>query len=190
MPQSRRHPLQRVVLIFSGLAFLGGTVFASLSLLGGQPGAQYGDSAPASVNPETGEVEDQLTAIEAGYASVLEREPENLTALQGLVQARVEMGKLEEALEPLKTIQTLEPENSQVIQAIAAIHLQLQQVPEAIGHMEQLLELDPDNTELQTQIEDLKTFVETGELPESLLPPQESDDAESPTSEPAEPSEE
>ncbi|NEO83886.1 MAG: tetratricopeptide repeat protein [Spirulina sp. SIO3F2] len=189
MPQSR-HPLQRVILIFSGLAFLGGTVFASLSLLGEQPGTQHGGGGyPAAAgggDPEAGEVQDQLTAIEEGYAAVLEREPENLTALQGLVQARVEMGKLEEALEPLKTLQSIDPENPQVLQAIAAISIQLQQFPEAVESLEQLTELQPDNAELQTQLEALKTFVETGELPEL---PTESEHSASPDATDAAPSE-
>lgn len=168
MPKTNNSPVKRIILIFAGLAFLGGTVLTSLSFLQGEQTGQRGGGYPTAEGEAS--VEERLTAIEEGYTAVLEREPENLTALQGLVQARVEMGKLEEALEPLTSLQELNPDDLQVLQAIAAINLQLQKFPEALEPLETLAELQPENEDLQTQLSALKQIIETGEIPTVLEP--------------------
>lgn len=54
--------------------------------------------------------QDNLEARAIGYESVLEREPENATALQGLIEIRLEQGKLEEALPPLERLARSHPQ--------------------------------------------------------------------------------
>ncbi|NEO84656.1 MAG: tetratricopeptide repeat protein [Spirulina sp. SIO3F2] len=50
-----------------------------------------------------------LTKQAQGFELVLEREPDNLTALQGLVEVRLEQGQLQEAMPPLERLATLAP---------------------------------------------------------------------------------
>jgi tetratricopeptide (TPR) repeat protein len=172
MSKSRGH-VQRIILIFAGLAFLGGTVLTSLSLIQGN-NERPNDGAPTAEGEvptdEDAALQEQLQQQEAGYAAVLEREPENPIALQGLVQARVGLGKLEESLEPLEKLAELQPENPEVVQAIAAIHIQLQQYEEAIPPLERLIELQPENEELKQQLAALQQIIEMGGVPAPTQP--------------------
>ena len=54
-------------------------------------------------------VEEQLQKIARGYEGVLEREPENVTALEGLVKVWLEMGYRKGAIAPLEKVVGLYP---------------------------------------------------------------------------------
>lgn len=53
-----------------------------------------------------------LRSQEAGYEIVLEREPENRSALEGLVEVRIELNEMQGALEALDKLIELDPDNS------------------------------------------------------------------------------
>jgi len=62
-------------------------------------------------NPDTPSIEQQLQSTEAGYKKVLEREPENIFALQGLVETRLQMNDFAGSIAPLEKLIELDPEN-------------------------------------------------------------------------------
>ncbi|MGB0562533.1 MAG: tetratricopeptide repeat protein [Spirulinaceae cyanobacterium] len=159
---------QRILVILGGVAFLGGTVLTSLSFLGGDRSTQgsSGDPTEATDTAPSEEQQQQLVEMEEGYLAVLEREPENFTALQGLVQARVGMGNLEEALEPLEKLNELSPDDPQVLQAIAAINSELGQFPEALAFLEQLNEVSPEDPEILQAIAGIHIRLE--QIPEAI----------------------
>ncbi len=115
--KSNKKTLQRIFVLVSGFAFLGST---GLILL--QSAFDKSESAPT---PQTVSREEQLEARANGYEKVLEREPENPIALQGLVEIRLEMNDLEGAIEPLEELVKLYPEQQQYQAILAAIKQQL-----------------------------------------------------------------
>lgn len=123
MPNSSaKKPFQRIVVIVSGLAFLATMTIAGFSFR--QPSSSEQSNATGNLAAD-----EQLQSIVKGYETVLEREPDNPTAKQGLEQA-------------LKTL--------------VATQIQAQNLDKAIPPMEKLVELVPDNSEYQSILEQMK----------------------------------
>lgn len=102
-------PIQRIFIILSTLAFVGSTVFGFVSLFSGAFQQPQQDAKIAEVKSR----ETQLQAQERGYESVLQREPENQIALQGLVQIRLQKNDLPGAVEPMEKLVKLNPEKAE-----------------------------------------------------------------------------
>ena len=101
----RRKKLQKVILFISTAAFLG--------MMSSGLGAMFRSNSQSSeVNQaeEVATIVSQLERQEQGYQSVLQREPENQTALEGLVMVRLQQNKLEEAIAPLEKLVSLYPD--------------------------------------------------------------------------------
>lgn len=103
-----------VVLVI--IAFLG---FSLSPLLGGLLEANQNNSQPTPSPTQTSvaEQEAEMLAQARGYELVLQREPNNQTALQGLLQVRLELiqsgkGKIEEVIPPLEKLSELNPGNT------------------------------------------------------------------------------
>jgi len=101
----------------AAIAFFGTTISTVANLY--RSALQSGQETAAEEVPSAADQLNALEAQEKGYLIVLEREPENQTALEGLVQTRLEMGNLEEAISPLETLVSLHPDR-QDYQAILA----------------------------------------------------------------------
>ncbi|MEM6835822.1 MAG: tetratricopeptide repeat protein [Cyanobacteria bacterium P01_C01_bin.120] len=67
------------------------------------------NGGPAGAADAQAELEDRAR----GYELVLEREPNNQTAIEGLVEARIQLGDLEGVIEPLEKLAELNPETSE-----------------------------------------------------------------------------
>ncbi|AMW27582.1 tetratricopeptide repeat protein [Arthrospira platensis] len=101
----RRKKLQKVMMFISTAAFLG--------MMSSGLGAMFRSNSQSSeVNQaeEAATIISQLERQERGYQSVLQREPENQTALEGLVMVRLEQNQLEEAIAPLEKLVNLYPD--------------------------------------------------------------------------------
>ena len=103
-----------VVLVI--IAFLG---FSLSPLLGGLLEANQQNSQPTPSPNQTSvaDKEADLLAQARGYELVLQREPDNLTALQGLLQVKLELiqsgkGNIEEVIPPLEKLSELNPSNT------------------------------------------------------------------------------
>lgn len=118
-----RKQLQRLVILIFGLAFIGSTGFAIVGSLFNRNNTTT-DPATNTVAPSVAE---QLEAQARGYAKVLEREPENETALSGLVQTSLQTGDLEAAIPPLQKLIELYPEDTQLTNLLTEIEAQLAQ---------------------------------------------------------------
>ncbi|MBO1346257.1 MAG: tetratricopeptide repeat protein [Hormoscilla sp. GUM202] len=94
----------RVLAIVGGGAFIGSTVFAITSV--------FRDALTQPVSSETTEptIEERLATQERGYEKVLQREPQNQVALEGLVFVRLQMQDARGAIRPLSKLVQLFPE--------------------------------------------------------------------------------
>ncbi|MCW8984918.1 MAG: tetratricopeptide repeat protein, partial [Thermoanaerobaculales bacterium] len=87
-------------------------------------------------------VEGQFVEAVAGVRSVLERDPENLSALRDLSRGLLNMGQLDEAAEVAATASALAPWSTQALQVEADIEYRRGHDERALELIDQSLELD------------------------------------------------
>ena len=92
---------QQIILVASAAFFFGSTAASLVQLL------RSGGSEPsvAAANPDSA-----LQQAVQGYETVLKREPNNQTALEGLMRSRMEMNDPKGAAEPLAQLIKLNPQ--------------------------------------------------------------------------------
>lgn len=118
-----RKQIQRILIVIFGLAFVGSTGFVIVdSLFASQNTANSSNSATTTNQSSANE---QLKAQAQGYAKVLEREPENPTALTGLLQTSLQMGDLRTAIAPLKKLIKLYPDSPELADLLGKIEAEL-----------------------------------------------------------------
>lgn len=119
--KSTKSPLIRVITIVSASFFLLSTLFLFLRLVF-VPSPPPQGNLPSS---ESQSVDTGLEAQAAGYESVLEREPENVTALQGLIEVRLQLNDLAGAIPPLQKLIEIYPEDQGLKALLATIEQEL-----------------------------------------------------------------
>ncbi|MTF38621.1 tetratricopeptide repeat protein [Cyanobacterium aponinum] len=107
--------LRRVLVILSGLSFFSFSIFGVVKMLkspsnANQPQQQETDSAQAILEKEA-----------QGYKLVLQREPDNIFALEKLVQIYLSGGDLASALPLMEKLVSLQPENQSYQEALSFI---------------------------------------------------------------------
>ncbi len=117
---SRRKRFLRIFTVISAISFLGSTGFSLIRMLANP-------AQPIQVSTQAEDLTQQLQAQVRGYEMVLQREPENQSALQGLVEIRLQMKDFEGTIEPLETLVRLNPEQEQYKTLLATIKQQVEQ---------------------------------------------------------------
>jgi cytochrome c-type biogenesis protein CcmH/NrfG len=95
--ETNSRKLSRVITLVLGLGFAGSTLAIALSSVF----SQSNSSNVAATDPDAAPTEEQIKLQVTGYEKVLEREPKNVTALEGLAQIYIQTN-------PKKAIPTLE----------------------------------------------------------------------------------
>ena len=98
---------KQIVTYISAIAFGGSTVFGLFKMISSSV------NPPAPTPIETAEVSpaNRSQAMEKGYLKVLSREPNNVTALEGLVNVKLEQGDQKGAIGYLEKLIQLYPDN-------------------------------------------------------------------------------
>lgn len=92
--------IKQIFAIVSMAGFAGSTIFGMVSLFSSGLSSQHQQKQAAVVVSQ----ESLLAAKERGYVGVLQREPQNVTALEGLANVRLEMDDKVGAIEPLEKL--------------------------------------------------------------------------------------
>lgn len=190
---NRRKIFTLIVLVIGIVPFL---VISLAPLVGSI--FQTGPTAPISTPSPTGQAANSVKKYEAeetGYQAVLEREPDNVAALEGLINARLQLIGLGQRpvdviIAPLERLTTLNPAEPQYAVLLAQAQEQIDQPEVAARTYETVLEKHPNNInalrglaqlELKQDrpeaaiglvngaIQSLKTAPETPESRENLL---------------------
>jgi cytochrome c-type biogenesis protein CcmH/NrfG len=110
-------PIQRILVILSALSFAGSTVFGMIALWNSSAQDSKDTAKTAAASKDADLLKKQIQ----GYEVVLQREPENQVALQGLVQTRLQMNDLQGSVEPMEKLVKLNPDKPQYKALLAAI---------------------------------------------------------------------
>ncbi|AFY60627.1 lipopolysaccharide assembly protein LapB [Synechococcus sp. PCC 6312] len=190
---NRRKLFTLIVLVIGILPFL---VISLAPLIGSI--FRTGPTAPITTPSPTAQAADTVKKYEAeetGYQAVLEREPDNIAALEGLINARLQLiglGKrpVETIITPLERLTTLNPTQPQYAVLLAQAQEQAGKPEEAARTYQTVLDKNPTNINalrglaqlelkqerpeaalglVQDAIQSLKAAPETPESQENLL---------------------
>ena len=117
----KENPLKRILVVCSMVAFLGSTGYGLFGLY-----SNALQQPQTTATSEEASVDQQLAAKERGYELVLEREPENRVALEGLVEIRLQMQDTQGAIARLQRLVELHPQE-------AGYKVQLEQLQQQVG---------------------------------------------------------
>ncbi len=106
--KKRQRWVINAVLVVAVVAFAGFSLALPLSRA-----FQGNQQEPEQAQDTTPSAQDGLQDQARSYELVLEREPDNETALRGLLQTRVQLGDLEGAIAPLEKLVELHPERTE-----------------------------------------------------------------------------
>ncbi|ACK71913.1 TPR domain protein [Gloeothece citriformis PCC 7424] len=138
---TKRKLIQRILIIVSGSAFLGLMVIPLMEVF-------KQDSSPTQQASTSSAQGQQLQQIAQGYEAVLKREPNNVSALQGLAEARLNLQDFSGAVEPVKKLHALDPANLQYIGVLTQLYQRNNDVTgaqELTPKVEKLAQSDPNN---------------------------------------------
>ena len=122
--------LQRLLVILFGLAFVGSTVFFMLGSLLSRDRTASSPSSTTSQNVPS--AEERLRLQARGYQKVLDREPDNITALAGLVRTHLDLQDLEGAIPPLEKLIKLNPQQQELTTLLETIKQELAQKKQSV----------------------------------------------------------
>ncbi|HEY9301551.1 MAG TPA: tetratricopeptide repeat protein [Phormidium sp.] len=105
---NRSDRTKQIFALVSMVSFGGSAIFGIFSLFSSGLSSQHQQKqATATVSQES-----LLAAQERGYETVLQREPQNQTALEGLANVRLQMNNGKGAIEPLENLVKLYPDRA------------------------------------------------------------------------------
>jgi len=125
-------------------------ILAIAALAAGSVAFAFGgrSSSPTPSSAQTPTTADQTAKLQGtidGYSAVLEREPDNQTALIGIIEAKIALQDLEGTVEPLERLASLNPGVAEYSIALAQTKQQLEDLEGAAQVYRQVLTQNPGN---------------------------------------------
>ncbi len=154
MSQPRSRWFLNIVLVLGAVAFVG---FSMLPLFESviKESQPITASTPTASQSPIAQQKSQQANQAREYELVLQQEPNNQTALQGLVNARIQLGDLDGAIAPLDRLIALNPKDHRPVFVKAVILQKQGKTTEANALFEKAVALAP--PEEQAQIKQLAT---------------------------------
>ncbi len=135
--QTKRNRWLYVVIVLAILALLSFSILPVLSSVTGRYGSQ--------IKTEETSTQVELATQAKGYQLVLEREPENQTALQGLLESKLKLGDITGGLAPLEKLADLNPNQPDYRILLAQAQEQVGEEESAADNYRTVLASDPAN---------------------------------------------
>lgn len=141
--------LIRIVLGTVILAFVGFSIIPIYSAIRDDRQATTPTTATSDTTV-TKAKKSELQAQEKGYEAVLQREPENQAALQGILQTRLQKiqaktGEVKDVIGPLQKLSQLNPERTEYKLLLAQAQQQIGNQEEATQNYQAILAIEPGN---------------------------------------------
>ncbi|MGH8000544.1 MAG: tetratricopeptide repeat protein [Brasilonema sp.] len=151
MSQPRKHWVN-VVLVLAILALVGVSMVPIIIGAFNQTQSSTQKSANTTSGLSSSDQKSKLEDEARGYAQVLQREPENQTALRGLLETRLQllslgMGDVKGVIEPLEKLAALNPEQTRYAVLLAQAKQQIGDKEGAATAYRSVLEKKPGNLE-------------------------------------------
>ncbi|MGB5914790.1 MAG: tetratricopeptide repeat protein [Phormidesmis sp.] len=156
--------LVRGVLIIAVAAFVAVSVLGVMSSNRAERGASTA-AAPTPGADETTRIQGEIN----DYTAVLGREPDNQTALRGLIEAKAALGDLEGTVEPLERLAELNPTVPEYSIVLAQTKQQLQDLEGAAQIYRRVLTQNPGNVQALDGLVQLLVAQERTEAAVGLL---------------------
>ena len=153
------------VVVLAILAFVGFSMIPLLQTLltDNSPSAQ----APATATPTIPvQKQAELESRAKGYELVVQREPQNATALRGLLDTRLQLGDIQGAIPPLEQIVKLNPEQTDYAVLLAQAKQQVGDKEGAAQTYRSILASNPGNLDA---LQGLVSLLIQQQLPEAAI---------------------
>jgi len=142
--QTRRSWLIKIVLLLAVVAFVGVSMVPLFSTAFNESQPSTTATPAAGQSPAAGQLS-KLEQEARGYELVLQREPENQTALRGLVDVRIQRRDIKGAIAPLEKLAALNPNDSQYSILLAEAKQQVGDLEGAAAVLRSILKTQPGN---------------------------------------------
>lgn len=153
------------VLILATVGLMGVTAFPLFSMMGNMSSNPSTSPSPtASQTPQARQ--EELKKRAEGYALVLQREPENQTALRGLLETKLELADIPGAIEPLTKLVKLNPQDTQMSVLLAQAKQQTGDLEAAAQVYRDVLQKKPGDLDV---LGGLSALLVTQQKPEAAI---------------------
>ncbi|WP_009631970.1 tetratricopeptide repeat protein [Synechocystis sp. PCC 7509] len=149
MSQPRNRWLINIILVVAAIALVGASMLPLLTSTIEQSQPPTATPLPSGQTALTDQ-KSQLADQARGFELVLQREPENLTALQGLADARIKLGDIKGAIPSIEKLAALNPTQTQYALLLAQAKVRTGDIEGGQNAYRSILKTKPgDNLALQ-----------------------------------------